>query len=274
VNFLAASLALLFAAQISTPADFVRTAGDSLRARFDSAMTQGRRESAESFWIAYQFPVRPGVRVNTWDGNVNISRGRSSDGIEFLANTEEAERVGLFMLVRRADGLIEKSRVINLKQDFRVHDRKVFWLGEPAEAESATFLAAIIPSAPQRAWSSLLMTVSLHPESVAPNTLLQIARNSSQSSQLRRDAIYWLGQEVSRQAGEELAGLANTDPDVEVQKQAVYALSRRDTEESLQAVFRIAKDHPNAAVRRQAIYWLGQKRDPRVLDLLEQLLKN
>jgi len=47
---------------------------------------RGRRGTTDTFWIAYQFPVRPGVRVNAFDGNVNISRGRNSDGIEWLTN--------------------------------------------------------------------------------------------------------------------------------------------------------------------------------------------
>jgi len=265
--------ALLVVLQIYTPADFVRVTGASLQDRFENAVSQGRRESTDMFWVAYQSPVRTGVRVNTWDGNVNISRGRSSDGIEFLANTVEAERVGLFMLVRKVDGVVEKTRLVDLKQDFRIHDRKVYWLGEPGESESASFLAQIVQTVPQRASSSILMTIGLHPESVAGTTLLQIGRNASAANQLRRDAVFWLGQEVSRQMGQELEQMANSDPDVEIQKQAVLALSRQSTDQAFDSLFRIAKEHPNVAVRRQAIYYLGQKRDPRALDFLEQLLK-
>jgi len=67
--------------------------------------------------------------------------------------------------------------------------------------------------------------------------------------------------------------LATADPAVEVQKQVVFALSQRSADESIPALVRIAKEHSNAAVRQQAIFWLGQKRDPRVLDFFEQMLK-
>jgi hypothetical protein len=270
-----ASLAiLLLKQQVFTPAEFVQVPGSSMKARYDNAIVQGRRENTDAFWVAYQFPVRPGVRVSTWGGNTNISRGRTSDGIEFLANTVEAERVALFMLVRKSDGIVDKTRLINLKEEFRIHDRKVFWLGEPNDAESAAFLAAIVPTVEQRASGSILMTIGLHPEAVAGSTLLQIGRNASSSSRLRKDAVYWLGQEVSRQSGDELERMANLDPDIEVQKQAVFALSRQNTDSAFQSLSRIAREHPNVAVRKQAIYWLGQNRDPRALDLLETLLKN
>ncbi len=255
-----------------SPADFVQVAGNSLQARYDGALAEGRRGTTDTFWIAYQFPVRPGVRVNASDGNVNISRGRNSDGIEWVDQTTALQRVGLFLLTRKSDGLIEKSRILNLDQDFRVHDRKVYWIGEPGAQESLALLAMLVDAAPQRASSSLLMTLGLHPEPGAAESLLHIARTSS-STQVRKNALFWLGQELSRQAGEELEKMANSDPEIEIQKQAVFAISQRNNDEAVTSLLRIAREHPNAAVRKQAIFWLGQKRDPRVLDFFEQMLK-
>lgn len=263
---------LVLAQQVYSPADFVRVNGNSLRARYEAAVAQGRRESADSFWVAYQFPVRSGVRVNTWDGNVNISLGRNSDGIEWIDHTTELQRVGLFMLTRKADGLIEKSRVLNLAQDFRVHDRKVYWIGEPDAEESLALLTSLATTIPQRPSSSLMMTIGLHPEPLAAQSLIKVARSSA-PTEIKKNAIFWLGQEVSRQAGEELEKMAKDDPEVEIQKQAVFAISQRNTEEAISTLLRIAKEHPNPVVRKQAIFWLGQKKDPRVVDLFEQMLK-
>jgi hypothetical protein len=230
MNLLTASVALLLFSlqQVYTPAGFERPAGATLQARFDIGVAEGRRGNTDTFWVAYEMPMRSRVRVS------------SSDGIEW-AQRNNPERAAMFLLVRKSDGAIEKIRIVNLDQDVRVHDRKVYWLGEPAGDESAALL-------------------------------LNIAR-SSNATQVKKEAVFWLGQEISRQAGEELEKLATTDPDVEVQKQVVFALSRRKNDESIPSLERIAKDHPNAAVRKQAIFWLGQKRDPRILDFFEQLLK-
>jgi hypothetical protein len=221
-------LLLFFAAQdVYTPADFVNVDGDSLKARYDNAVTQGRRGNTDTFWTAYEMQFRGNVYVSTTDG-IDIVR----------KNTPE--RVGIFLLMRKFDGAIERLRMVNLDQDVRVHDRKVYWLGKPASEESAALL-------------------------------LNIARAST-STQVKKDAIFWLGQEVSRLAGDELEKIASNDPEVEVQKQAVFALSLRKNDESIPSLMRVAKEHSNPAVRKQAIFWLGQKRDPRVLDFFEQML--
>jgi len=213
---------------VYTFADFVTVNGDSLKLRYDSAVTQGRQGNTDSFWVAYEMSNRANVRSN------------SVDGIDVvLKNTPQ--RTGMFMLVRKSDGAIDKLRIVDLSGDVRVHDRKVYWLGKPDSDESAALL-------------------------------LNLARTST-STQVRKDAIFWLGQEISRLAGDELEKLASNDPEVEVQKQAVFALSLRNNDESIPTLMRIAKEHYNPAVRQQAIFWLGQKRDPRVLDFFEQLLK-
>jgi|SRR5215510_1133025 len=213
---------------VYTLGDFVAIDGDSLKLRYDSALAQGRQGNTDSFWVAYEMSRRPNVRSNSVDG-IDVVQASTPD------------RIGIFMLVRKSDGVIDKLRIVDLSGDIRVHDRKVYWLGKPNSDESATLL-------------------------------LNIARTST-ATQVRKDAIFWLGQEVSTLAGNELEKLASNDPEVEVQKQAVFALSLRKNDESIPTLIRIAKEHHNLAVRQQAIFWLGQKRDPRVLDFFEQFLK-
>jgi hypothetical protein len=216
------------AQNVYAPSDFINVNGDSLKQRYDSAVAQGRKDNNDTFWTAYEMSGRVG------------SNRKSMDGIEeFQTNT--LERIGMFLLVRKSDGAVEKLRIVNLSYDVRVHDRKVYWLGRPISDESA----------------ALLLTVA----------------RSSTATQVKKEAVFWLGQELSEAAGEGLQNLASNDPEVEVQKQAVFALSLRRNDESIPSLTRIAKEHSNPEVRRQAIFWLGQKRDPRVLDFFEQLLK-
>jgi HEAT repeats len=227
VGFLLLSIAAR-AQNVYTFADFVNVNGDSLNQRYDNAIAEGRQENTDSFWIAYEISGRSNVRVN------------SADGID-VVQTNRPERAGLFFLMRKSDGAIEKLRIVDLSRDVSVHDRKVYWLGKPTSDESA-------------------------------GLLLNVARTST-STQVRKDAVFWLGLEMSRQAGDDLETLANNDPEVEIQKQVVFALSLRNNDESIPSLMRIAKEHANPAVRRQAIFWLGQKRDPRVLDFFDQMLK-
>ena len=88
MNLLTASLAVLMflPQEVYGPAEFVQAAGSTFQARFDGAVTQGRAGNTDTFWVAYQMPVRANRSVT------------SPDGIEFV-NTNQPERVGLFLLV-------------------------------------------------------------------------------------------------------------------------------------------------------------------------------
>src|SRR6516164_7004179 len=89
---------LLFAFRpqgISTISDFTNVNGDSLKARYDSAMSQGRRGTDDTFWIAYEMPARPNVRVNTVDGIDVVYRNNP-------------DRLAMFMLIRKSDGAIDR----------------------------------------------------------------------------------------------------------------------------------------------------------------------
>jgi HEAT repeat protein len=175
-------------------------------------------------------------------------------------------------MIRKSDGGIDRTRMIDLNQNFRVHDREVYWLGTPDSNESVALLAALAGSAAPNAVSALLHAMTLHDGGSATQHLLDLVRSSSNSLELRKNAMFWLGQEVSRQANAGLTGMLS-DPNTEIQKQAVFAISRRNNDESIPALIDVAKKHPNPAVRREAIVWLAQKRDERVLAFFEQLLK-
>jgi hypothetical protein len=271
MTFLISSFTLMFLSQLVLgPTDFTRIIGNSLQVRYDSALVEGTRGTADRFWVGYQVPVRAGLRFVLNDGGVSFGSVRINDGIEFQSTIRDATRVGVFLLIRKADGIIEKTRLLDLDENFKIHDRQVYWIGEPAADESVMLLTKLVDTA--RETSSLLMTIGLHPDPYAADTLLRVARTAA-STNTRKNAIFWLGQQVSRQAGEELEKMANADPDIEIQKQVVFALSQRKNDESIPVLTRIAKEHSNLAVRRQAIFWLSQKKDPRVVDLFEQMLK-
>jgi HEAT repeat protein len=210
------------------PPDFTTVDGDSIKTRYENAVSQGRQGNTDTFWVAYGMPHRNNVRTS------------SADGIEVVQSVA-SNRASMFLMVRKSDGMVERVRIVDLDQDVRVHDRRVYWLGTPGSDDSATLL-------------------------------LSIAR-SPVSMQVKKDAIFWLGQEISRLAGSGLETIATDDPEVEVQKQAVFALSLHNDGDSLRVLMRLAKEHPNFAVRQQAIFWLSQKRDPIVLDFFEQLLR-
>jgi hypothetical protein len=267
-------LALFLLQQVYAPTDFVQVQGASLQARYDSAIAQGRRGSDDTFWVAYRFPVRAGIRIQTSDFGTNISIQSSitSDGIEWIPPDNEVQRVGVFIMVNKADGSVNRPRLINLNQNFRVHDRKVYWIGEPNAEESLTLLSKFVTDQNQRYASSFASYMTYHDSTNAGALLARIARDTSLTLGVRTAAINSLSREASRAVADELDRLTN-DPNADIQRAAVNAIARRPDDQSIPALIKIATDHPNANVRRTAVQQLGTKRDPRVIDFFEKLLK-
>lgn len=104
-------------------------------------------------------------------------------------------------------------------------------------------------------------------------SLLRLARIPTLPEEMRRTAVFWLGQEAAAEAGKALDSIAGDQlGDREVRKQAVFALSQREGE-GVPALIRIARSNPDPELRKTALFWLGQTEDPRALALFEEILR-
>ena len=265
------SLSLFLFQQVYTTADFVQAPGANLKARFDAAVQQGRRGADDTFWVAYQFPVRAGVRIDARFGGLNITR--SSDGIEWVPEGGASQRVGLFFMTRKSDGGIEKVRMLDLNSNYRFHDRKVYWAGEGGTNDSLDLLMSLLQD-PKRPTSTITTAIGIHDTAGAIEKLIALARGNY-PAEVKRSAISQLGQEAGRRAADELGRMAaDASFDAELQRQVVSAIGRRSDDEAVPMLIKVAGEHPALSVRKQAITLLGQKKDNRAIDFLErQLLK-
>jgi HEAT repeat protein len=104
------------------------------------------------------------------------------------------------------------------------------------------------------------------------NFLIKVAE-SDPDRELRKQALFWLGQTAGRRGLEVLGNVVEkSDDDTEVQKQAVFAISQRPRDEAVPLLIKIAKTHPKPAVRKQAMFWLGQTGDERALEFFKEIL--
>jgi hypothetical protein len=102
--------------------------------------------------------------------------------------------------------------------------------------------------------------------------LLDFSRDESLAQDVRKQAIFWLGQSAAREATAGLAAIADGDEATEVQKAAVFALSQGDDSARVDALVRVARRHRNPEVVKSALFWLAQSEDPRAVDLFEEVL--
>lgn len=216
--------------------------------------------------VRLQFKARDGVCGSGQSMSYN-SRGRTSRNGEWESECEPGPvRVAIDVLNGSASAL------------------RFYVGGRWGSQGSATDIGAV-PAAEAGAWFMRLaeqgegkvareaITVATLADSanVWP-ALLRLAKDDHRDRELRKSAVFWLGQ-AAGDAVADLRGLADDDgEDVEIRKSAVFALSQRPNGEGVGPLLTIAKGTGDARVRRQAIFWLGQSGDPRALAYFEDVL--
>jgi len=103
--------------------------------------------------------------------------------------------------------------------------------------------------------------------------LLVIARDDDRPDDMRESAIFWLGQEASAVATQGLEEIVDDDNvELELREHAIFSLSQQGIDQCFPALSNVALNSRHPQLREQAFFWLAQHDDPRVIDLLEQVL--
>ena len=103
--------------------------------------------------------------------------------------------------------------------------------------------------------------------------LLQIAGNRSESEDLRRAAIHWLGERKGAAAFDELVQLYNAEQDPDIKRQLVHGFFDTEDARALPKLVEIARNGAeNMDLRREAIRWLAeQENNAAAFDSLSQI---
>jgi hypothetical protein len=152
-----------------------------------------------------------------------------------------------------------------------VRKSATFWLGQSGHPAAIAGLQELIDDADEEIAKSAIFAVSQLRTDEGARILLAVARAESRPTEVRKSAIFWLGQAAGEKATEGLKDLVG-DEDAEIKKSAVFALSQMKSDQSLDALMDIAKNSKDREARKSALFWLGQSRDPRVLALFEEIL--
>jgi HEAT repeat protein len=120
--------------------------------------------------------------------------------------------------------------------------------------ERAIFGIAQTPSAEGRRW------------------LLERARDRRESIDLRKNALFWLGQ-MGGVPATDLQGLYASLDDTEMKEQVIFVASQMRGPEAVDFLMELARSERDPELRKKAIFWLGQSKDPRVVEFLASLLR-
>lgn len=148
-------------------------------------------------------------------------------------------------------------------------------LGRVRPAEAVSYLlGSFMDVASSKAAKQAIMASVLADSVETWPDLLRIGRDEARPKELRRDAVFWVGQAAAAKATEGLKSLMQDgSADLEIRKQAIFALSQRPKDESVPALIDVVRSSREPELRKTALFWLGQSNDARALALFEEILK-
>jgi hypothetical protein len=174
----------------------------------------------------------------------------------------------------------ESSRARTALRDFALRpgvsedlrSKAIFWIGQSDDPENLAFLKTLygqLKGAESR--ERILFSVSQIEGRESQRWLLQVAGDVNESVELRKKAIFWVGQ--SDLPLSELFSLYERMPNREMKEQLIFVYSQRDEKAAVDKMLQIAKTETDRELRKKAIFWLSQSDDPRVAEFLATLLE-
>ena len=198
------------------------------------------------------------------------------DSILFNSKDPELQEKALFALsqhesVEARQGLRRYAERSDVSPEMR--EKSLFWLGQSDDPEDAAFLRSMYGRVqdPETKRKILFAVAQSDTKEVGP-FLTAIVKNTGESLEVRKQALFWLGQR-DETSGADLASVYGTFSDVEIKEHVIFVLAQREDQASMDKLIDIAKREPNQELRKKAIFWLTQTDDPRVVDILAELLE-
>lgn len=220
----------------------------------------------------FEFAARPGVWGNgrTW----NFSRSGDGDGDGFPGRHCDGCTNGPIRVTVRVDAGVVTGVHSQVGGRWREDGRDLGWVDPEAAAD---YLLALVEREGveldvDSKEDALQAAVSTPAGEIWPR-LLNVARNRGHDADVRKAALFWTAHEAGARAAADIEDIAvATDEETDVQEAAVFALTQLPDERGTEALLRLARENRNPDIVQTVYFWLGQREDPRVLALFEEVL--
>ncbi len=213
-----------------------------------------------------------------WLGQVSGERSVSLlDSILMSTKDENLQDKAIFALSQHGGeraGKILRDLITQPNTSDDVKSRAIFALGHyRGDASDFAYLRDVYPKLDKPdLQEQVIQSMAQSDDPDNRRWLLGIAQDAHQDVEIRKKALFWAGQGGVPIA--DLASLYDRMTDESLKEQVIFALSQRDEREATDKLIDIARHDRNIELRKKAIFWLGQRDDPRVRKLLEELITN
>jgi len=153
-----------------------------------------------------------------------------------------------------------------------VREKAIFWIGQSGGKDNESFLRSLYGRLKETELrNKVLFSLSQAGGPENMRWLLGVARDNTQPTELRKQALFWAGQGDAPIA--DLAALYSSLTDRELREQVIFVYSQRDDSAAVDRLLEIARRDPDPELRKKALFWLGQSSDPRAAKALQDIIE-
>jgi hypothetical protein len=228
-------------------------------------------------WIGYSVPIVAGDhQMCCWNNNVKCGcslEPRNGENITMSSNQSvklEGPR-DLVVLFRVEGHQTGKIRTFTPDCNLDAGGLPFIWLTGVSPSESIRLLLGIAKDTAagsheqMRKADGATAAIAMHADSGADAALDELVAQS-QPDQVRRQAIFWLGNSRGHRGFEIVSRIVREDPSDKIREHAVFALTQNKEPKALEVVAAVAHNDKSPHVRGQALFWLAQRAGQKVAE--------
>jgi HEAT repeat protein len=187
----------------------------------------------------------------------------------------ELQEQAIFALSQHSGARAEqvlRDYVVRNDAPLELRENAVFWLGNEGSHESRAFLRDLYSSmSAQQLKQKIIFSVAQISSAESRDWLLSVVQNESEPVELRKNALFWTGQQHDLEAAD-LANVYDSSVDLELRQQVLFVLSQLTDDWAVDQLIAIARRETDAELRKNALFWLGQSDDLRAAQFLQEVV--
>ncbi len=229
-------------------------------------------------WIGYSVPIVAGDhQMCCWNNNVRCGcslEPRNGDQSFTVSNNQPVKLEGprdLVVLFRVENHQTGKIRTFTPECNLDAGGLPFLWLTGVTPPESIHLLLANAKDTAagtheeMRKSDGATAAIAMHADPAADQALEELVAQN-QPEQVRRQAIFWLGNARGHRGFEIVSRVVREDPSDKIREHAIFALTQNKDPRALEVVASVAHNDRSPRVRGQALFWLAQRAGQKIAE--------
>ncbi len=154
-----------------------------------------------------------------------------------------------------------------------VREQAIFWLGQEGASEDVEFLMNLFDDLESDDLKEkVIFSVSHASHGAAGDWLVGLAADENQSVDIRKNALFWAGEEGNVDA-DDLRDIYEDADEFDLREHVIFVLSQMDgSEAAADVLIDIAKNETDSELRDKALFWLGESDSPKAARFIAEMI--